>query len=119
MFIQIKDLDLEQKANANVFIIHTYGTDETLYISRSYVEHKVSQYTSTEKENAIVYFNRQAAESALTTEFKFTTQPWTIEMVPVNNDVKDDAKKKDAVKRRMKNERRRERMLERERENQE
>lgn len=107
MFIQIKDLDLDQKANANVFIIHTYGTDETLYVSRSYVGHKVNQYTSADKENAIVYFNRQAAESALTTEFKFTTLPWKIEMVPVNNVVKDDAKKKDAVKRRLKNERRR------------
>lgn len=118
MFIQVKDIDqsVEPKTE-NIFIIQTYTGDE-LYISRSYVGHKLTSYTMPEQENAIVYFNRQQAENALATEFKFTQMLWKISAIPVNSEVKADAKKTDAVKRFLKNERRREAQKKREEANQ-
>lgn len=118
MFIQVKDIDqtVEPKTE-NIFIIKTYTGDE-LYISRSYVGHRLTSYTMPTQENAIVYFNRQQAENALATEFKFTQMPWKIVPIPVNSEVKADAKKADAVKRFLKNERRREAQKKREEANQ-
>lgn len=107
MFIQIKDLNQEiEPKTEGVFYISS-NEDPTLYISRSFVGHELEKFTSSEFENAIVYFNRQQAENALATDFKFTTKPWKITRIPINADVKDSAKKADAVKRHLKNERRR------------
>lgn len=99
MFIQIKDLDLTvEPQDSRVFYLAT-RTNPEIYVSRGFVGHDLSQFTSDNKENAIVYFNKQEAKMALNTEFKFRREPWEIRSCQVNELVKSDAKKSDAVKR--------------------
>lgn len=114
MFIQVKDLDqsIEPK-NANVFVIQTYP-GEVLYISRSFIGYDFTKYTHPDFNNAIVFFNRQHAELALNTEFKFVKQDWKIVPLAINKDEKKRAQQADAVKRMAKNERRRKEKEERE-----
>lgn len=103
MFIQLKDLDQTvSNKESNVFIIHTLENNP-LYMSRSFADHDITKYTSNDKERAIVYFNKQAAVEALSTAFCYTGLSLEIERIPINDDVKEDAKRSDAIKRMMKN----------------
>lgn len=109
MFIQLKDLDQHKEIkDQNVFILRTQG-QAPLFISRSFADHDIHKYTSVKKRRALVYFNRQAAVQAAATDFGYTGLRLVIERIPINGDVKEAAKRSDAVKKFAKNEARRKR----------
>lgn len=109
MFIQLHDLDQHKEIkDQNVFILHTQG-QVPLFMSRSFADHDIHKYTSVEKRHALVYFNRQAAVQAAATNFGYTGLKLVIDRIPINGDVKDAAKRSDAIKRFAKNDARRKR----------
>lgn len=109
MFIQLKDLDQEkQEKKVSVFILYT-RSNLPLYISRSFADHDVNKYTSKKKASAIIYFNRQSAVAALKTDFAYTQLPLEILRIPINEDVKEEAKRSDTIRRLEKLEARRKR----------
>ena len=109
MFIQLHDLDQHKEIkDQNVFILHTQG-QAPLFMSRSFAGHDIHKYTSVEKRHALVYFNRQAAVQAAATDFGYTGLNLAIDRIPINGDVKDAAKRSDAIKKFAKNEARRKR----------
>lgn len=111
MFIQLHDVkNATPTKETNIFILRVRGRRE-LYISRSFADHDESKYTSNDRSHAIVYFNRQSAEAAINTDFAFSPLDLYIERIPVNGEAKLDAKRADAIKRKMKNEARRARRM--------
>lgn len=113
MLIQIRDVDLKITPDTNVFVVQIRGS-QPRYISRSYTDHEVDSFTSFDFEDAIIYFNRQSAVEAINNEFRYTLLPMNVVAVPINSGVKEDAKQRDAVKRRLKAEKRREKIAARE-----
>lgn len=99
MFIQLKDLD-QEKADKQVSVFILYTRDNVpLYISRSFADHEVTKYTSKKKSAAIIYFNRQSAIAALKTDFAYTNLHLDILRIPINTEIKEAAKRSDAIKR--------------------
>lgn len=110
MFIQLKDVNLAQTPKTqNLFILRTCSASP-LYPSRSFAGHDLRKYTSNQVVHALVYFNRQAAVQAAATEFRYTDLHLMIERIPVNEQVKIDAKNADTVLKKAKNEARRKRV---------
>lgn len=97
MFIRLGDVKQQGDTDDNVFILKTHS-NEPLYISRSFAGHNIEKYTATERDRAIVYFNRQAAENALSTSFWYVDTSFIIERVPVNSEAKLAAKQADAIR---------------------
>lgn len=109
MFIQIKDIDNNvDTKDSGVFILHT-RSNTPIYISRSFAGHNILKYTSSERNDALVYFNRQAAVDAISTAFRYTNLILDIERIPINGESKESAKRKDTIRKMAKNEARRNR----------
>ena len=107
MFIQLKDInDVEQKTES-IFIIKEFSNDP-LYISRSFADHSIRKFTSKEKLDSIVYFNKQATVEAISTAFRYTGLSLEIERIAVNSESKIAAKQADSIKKLNKSQRHKE-----------
>lgn len=110
MFIKLQDVITDENPKtAGLFILTANKDKNKIFISRSFADHKLTKYTSTNKEHALVYFNRQAAIEAINTHFKYTGLSLHIERIAVSENAKEHAKKADTIKKLAKNEDRRKR----------
>lgn len=110
MLIQLHDVITDENPKtAGLFILTANNKKNKIFISRSFIDHDLTKYTSTNKEHALVYFNRQAAIEAINTNFKYTCLSLHIERIAVSENAKEHAKNTDTIKKLAKNEARRKR----------
>lgn len=109
MFIQLHEVNhdntldknkpiLANEQNNGIFILVANYNKKKLYISRSFPDYNINKYTSSNKEHAIVYFNRQSALESIKTSFNYTGLSLSIERIPISKRSKAEAQKADTIK---------------------